>query len=684
VLLFACALTYRAWSIGCAAVLLGALVTVASVSGWIARNGSVRAASQLFTLATLLFALATVLLAPFAMLALAAFCVVAAVRTLRVVSGARLAMVLIASSVVACAVILIGTYLPRPLPVPLWLARAIAASAGVIAVGFMCFQMYQLTDWLRSSLARIATQEQRFRSVVRATAQNVWSAARDGSVTQGASSAEPGAAAAPPELLGWGWLELVHADQRDRVQREWREAIEQTSVFETEYRLRAARGRYRWTLVRAAPVFDDGQVVGWVGTASDIDARKQDELRATVLRQVDRKVLEGRPTDELLQLFCNQLVQAFDHPLVWVSAEQPEGRLAVRALAGPMRTRLEAVSRDLESGLEHPALTALKSRRPQVPSLEVYGLSSALSLPLVAHDSTLGALVVVSRAPDAFDDDETLRELEELASAAALAIRAGLDNAQVASLAAENARLYREAQEAVKVRDAFLSIASHELKVPLTPLYLLSQSLRATDADRHLPQGVASKLERMNRQVERLVRLVNDLLDVSRLQSGQLKLEISDVDLGQLTREVVTRFADQAARAHCELSWHCPSVYVSTDPLRFEEVISNLVENALKYGKGHPVELELSELGDWVQLTVRDHGIGISREDQERIFERFERAAPGHEGTGLGLWIVRQILDGLGGSITVESTLGQGSTFTVSLPRHAPSAFAPFAASQLT
>jgi signal transduction histidine kinase len=230
------------------------------------------------------------------------------------------------------------------------------------------------------------------------------------------------------------------------------------------------------------------------------------------------------------------------------------------------------------------------------------------------------------------------------------------------------------AEEAVATRDEFLSVASHELKTPLTPLNIKLQTLRR---ELSAPSAVLTSerslahVEVAQRQVKKLAELVEDLLDVSRLGVGQLELHPDRVDLAVLVRDVVLRLEPEAARAGCALELEAAeSVMGWMDPVRFEQVLDNLLSNALKYGKGKPVRVRLEALGTHARLKVRDEGIGIAPEALERIFDRFERAVSGRHygGLGLGLYITRRIVELSGGTVAVSSIPGQGATFTVELP----------------
>jgi PAS domain S-box-containing protein len=236
----------------------------------------------------------------------------------------------------------------------------------------------------------------------------------------------------------------------------------------------------------------------------------------------------------------------------------------------------------------------------------------------------------------------------------------------------ERARLFREAQEAVRVRDDFLTIASHELKTPLTPL-----SLRLANLERRLERGEhvdPSALRHARQHLLRLTALINDLLDASRVESGRLALRPQPTRLDVLTEHVI-RVTEGAAQAEHRIVFHPPStpLQVLGDPYRLEQVVANLLENALKYSPGGgTIHVCLEQRGDVALLTVKDPGIGIPADQQEHLFERYFRArnvsTHSYGGLGLGLYICRDIVERHGGRIWVESAVGRGSTFYVALP----------------
>jgi PAS domain S-box-containing protein len=229
-------------------------------------------------------------------------------------------------------------------------------------------------------------------------------------------------------------------------------------------------------------------------------------------------------------------------------------------------------------------------------------------------------------------------------------------------------------KRAVEARDEFMSIASHELRTPLSTLMLQLEMFQRTFARQGVDDATARRLESARRQTERLDRLVGDLLDVSRISAGRLALEREDVDLAELVRACVERMTEQATRAGSPVECRVAGgVRARCDRARVEQVITNLVSNAVKYGAGRPIVVDVAGETAHAIIRVRDQGIGIEPRAMPRIFERFERAVSGRKygGLGIGLYITRQIVEAHGGSIDVTSQLGEGSEFTVRLPHQA-------------
>ena len=232
-----------------------------------------------------------------------------------------------------------------------------------------------------------------------------------------------------------------------------------------------------------------------------------------------------------------------------------------------------------------------------------------------------------------------------------------------------------ELEAAVHARDEFLSIAAHELRNPVNAVQLqLVGILRAfqrgsSGTDEMGSEGLRDRVAQAHAQVGRLTRLLDNLLDVSRIRGGSIALELEDVDLKEVVENVIDQFLGEAAPGQMTFNAHHP-VVGRWDRLRLEQVVSNVLSNAIKYGEGRPILMSLDSDDRAARLSVQDHGIGIAPEQQERLFARFERGVSRRQygGFGLGLWITRQLVDAMGGDITVASRAGQGATFSIVLP----------------
>lgn len=236
-------------------------------------------------------------------------------------------------------------------------------------------------------------------------------------------------------------------------------------------------------------------------------------------------------------------------------------------------------------------------------------------------------------------------------------------------------RAEEELRVAVKVRDEFLSIASHELKTPISALQPQVARMARLVREGRLGTVPPEKLEWMlgvvNRQIDRMNVLIGNLLDVTRITAGRLPTVRQETDLRELGTMIAGRLQEAIQKTGSSFIVTANEPVVgSWDPMGVDTVISNLLSNAAKFGEGQPVELTIEKIGERARITVRDHGIGIPPEEQNRIFLRFERAVPAEHygGLGLGLWIARQIVESHGGTIAVESSKNKGSTFVVELP----------------
>jgi PAS domain S-box-containing protein len=479
------------------------------------------------------------------------------------------------------------------------------------------------------------------------------------------------------DSCGDAWQTAIHADDLEALLEAWRLASAEGGSFEIECRLRQQPHRYAWHLIRGVPERDtSGAMTGWLVTATHIDDRKHEELRHRFLAEAGSLLAESLDYRDTAKQITRLGIPSLGE---WCAAHlvRPDGSLGLASLSHPDSERAAQVlkfcqenTETSDSVVERSLRRAIASGRPVIlqglsedPLARLMRLpdhAEAVIAPLLGRKKVLGTLMIISSRKSYSERDGKL--LEELAARSGLALA--------------NAILYEEAQKAIRSRDEFLSIASHELKTPLTPLKIQTQIFRGL-ADRGQlaslpPHKLGKMLETSDRQVEKLSSLIEEMLDIARINIGRLTLTPEDFDLGELFAELSDRFAPSARAAGSEIEVEAPGgLLVTWDRFRIEQVMVNLITNAIKYGEAKPIRLSAEALpGNQVRISVRDRGIGIDPADQPRIFERFERAVSAKHfgGLGLGLYIVRQIIHGHSGAIRVESVLGEGSLFIIELP----------------
>jgi len=507
------------------------------------------------------------------------------------------------------------------------------------------------------------------------------------------------------------WESHIHPDDRERAVSYCMSAILEHKSHELEYRMIAADGHEVWLRDIVTVIAEEGQPVVSRGVMVDITALKraqeerdlllmqekkarlaaeEAERRATFLAEASR-VLSASLDDKgtLVKVARMSVPYLADWCSVCMTTEAGEITLVALAHVDPEKENLASslsecvIETDAQEGIPHvirmgaPLLhTAQEDQASLIATLGIsdsesrtiireLGLAGYMVVPLIARGRTLGAMLFATSSASRRFGHADLALAEELARRAAMAV--------------DNARLYQEAQDAIVARDEFLSIASHELRTPCTSLMLGVQSLlryaKNGSIQRAPPAFVNRVLETADRQSRKLALLIDRLLDVSRIRAGKLQLEVEDVDLAALLSEVAAGLREELARSGSELVLHVSrSVVGRWDKPRLEQVITNLLSNAIKYGQGKPIEISLFSQASKAFMVIRDFGIGIDAEHQGQIFERFERAVSSkhYGGLGLGLYIVREIVEAHGGTIRVESAPGKGATFTVELPLPEP------------
>ena len=510
---------------------------------------------------------------------------------------------------------------------------------------------------------------------------------------------------AAAELCGFGSAEELVATPLERILDRFEMRREDGSLFPPEelparYALQGQTatavvrfhkkpaGEDRWSFVSAAPVCDAGGSVELaVSVFREFTERRRTEQAWQLLADSSAALASSLDYEETLRQVAELAVPRMAD---WCGVEILSGDGALEQLAvahidpekrklakewrrrwppQPDSTPYQVVRSGTPELLTEITAEMIAAGTPDLEQRRVtneLGLRSAMVVPLIVEKRPIGVLSFVTAESERRYDGNDLVLATEIARRASLAI--------------ENARAYSEARAAVETRDNFLAIASHELRTPLSALSVLISSLgRAASRGRLLtltPEVLSEKLSKAERQMAQVARLVDRLLDVSRLSTRDLQLDREETDLGEIVRDVISRFEDAATDAGCRIALQASGTPVGYwDRGRLDQVVTNLVGNAIKYAPGAPITVSITAgaLRN-VRLTIRDEGPGIPLEHQERIFGQFERAtdSDSQPGMGLGLWLVRRIVTAHGGAVTVDSPPGGGATFSVVLPAGDP------------
>ncbi len=485
-------------------------------------------------------------------------------------------------------------------------------------------------------------------------------------------------------IVGKTDYDLFPKDRADAFRAFDLRVLEAGRALESEELVPQDDGLHTYISIKAPLYAEAGRAYAVCGISTDITDRKRAEESQLFLVRASRELATSLEYETTLQRVAELAVPTLADVCVVFTIEE-DGALRPAAVADTSPTRASSVREFLSV---HPPDASASSRFARVmstgqpesstgkpgflgravpegsrwePLRELEGKPS-MDVPLCTRGRCLGVLSLTSAEPSRRHDFADLALAEELGCRAAFAI--------------DNAELYRKSQESIRARDEFLSVASHELKTPLTSMALRAQQIlmllaRGPDGPR-LASQLSAMLHVVNRQLQRLGLLVGELLDVSRITSGRFTLRLEEVDLAAVVRDVTDRFSEQIQTNGCTLHLESEApVMGAWDRLRVEQIVVNLLTNALKYGANGPISVKACVEEEKARLMVEDHGIGIAKDDLARIFERFERAAPSRNfgGLGLGLYITRQIVEAHGGRIWAESQPGMGATFFVELPR---------------
>lgn len=552
----------------------------------------------------------------------------------------------------------------RPKPDELQRVDILARTAGIAI------------ERIRSEQA-LRDSEEQFRTLADSIPQLAWMTGPDGHIFWYNRRWYEYTGATLEQMAGWGWQSVHDPAELPRVLARWKTALAEQTAWEDAFPLRRRDGRMRWHLSRAVPIRDErGRVVRWFGTNTDITDQKEAEARLSEYAERQRLLWEAAAvllvTDEpdamLYGLFSKIGPHfGFDVYFNFVAAEG-DGALQLVSCVGISEENARKIN-TFEFG-ETVCGAAVRQRRPfaagsiqqsQHPTLQVAkqcGIKAYACMPLHADGRLLGALTFASRTRDRFEDEE-LEFFDTICG--------------YVTLACERLRLVAELRESDRRKDEFLATLAHELRNPLAPIRNSLQLLRLTGDD---PAMLEQARSMMGRQLEQMVRLIDDLLDVSRISQGKLELRKQWVELATVVQNAVEMARPFVETAGHELTVSLPPepILLDADLTRLSQVFANLLNNAAKYtGRGGRISVVVELREGAAVVRVQDTGIGIPAEQLRRIFEMFVQVDRSLEraqgGLGIGLTLVKRLVEMHGGTVQAFSEgEGRGSEFVVRLP----------------
>jgi PAS domain S-box-containing protein len=532
----------------------------------------------------------------------------------------------------------------------------------------------------------VRESEEQLRTLANSIPQLAWMAEPDGFIFWYNRRWYEYTGTTPEQMEGWGWQSVHHSDLLPEVINLWKHSIETGEPFEMEFPLRNAKGEFRWFLTRVNPLLDAaGKITRWFGTNTDIHENRVAQRNAQFLASVSEDLAQLKTVDEIMQTVGARIGNYLNLSLCGFAEINESADIAnvthnwhredVRAIVGvyPLKDFLsEDFQRAGHSGEVFVVRDVFADERTDGDRYSKLKIGSFVCVPLIRDGKWRYLLAIHDSKPRNWRDDEIELTRELTTRLWTRLERARAEEERERLLQSEQAAR-QEAEQANRLKDEFLATLSHELRTPLNAILGWSQVLQNNNLDETAAKRAMATIVRNARAQS---QLIDDILDVSRIVTGKLRLNVRAVDLSNVISAAVdaARPAAEAKQIRLQTLIDPQATQISGDPDRLQQVVWNLLSNAIKFTpKNGRVQVRLERVNSHVEVVVSDTGVGIESEFLPFVFERFRQSDGSmtrrHGGLGLGLAIVRQLVELHGGTILVESKgEGEGSTFIVSLP----------------
>jgi PAS domain S-box-containing protein len=544
---------------------------------------------------------------------------------------------------------------------------------------------------LEAGRAQTQASEEKYRFLAESIPQLVWTMGPEGNPIYFNRHWQEYTGTTIEDVQQVGWVHLVHPDDRETTTQAWAHSLRTGEPYQIEYRLkRVTDGAYRWHLGRAVALRNaQGEIMKWFGTCTDIDDQKQAQDALRFLADASEVLSSSLDYEHTLESLAHLVVPNLGDwcSIVFKNNDNSLETIVIAHVdpqkiewARQMQQRFPPVYDDAPQGIAqvlrsgqaelYPLITEdvlrQHARGPEhFELLSKTGMSSVMIVPLEARGEVFGAISIVAAESKRHYDADDLALAEELARRAAQAV--------------DNARLYRRSQnalqaaeEASRAKDDFLATVSHELRTPLTAILGWANLLRHSEVN---PETLSRALDTIERNVKLQAQIVEDLLDVSRIVAGKMRLDLQPLALGSIVQAATEIIAPALHAKSMELHLELDSqVRVAGDVTRLQQVVWNILSNAVKFSpRGGRLEVFCRRVDKHAQIVVKDEGPGIEPAFFPYVFERFRQAdstsTRKHGGLGLGLAIVRHLVEMHGGTVRAEPPVpGEGATFVVELP----------------